>query len=54
MTQSDIDSVNSWFNSERDYNAGEALHEKYSRNNALKRIFPGKETRFAFKLAYEF
>lgn len=53
MTQTDIDTIKTWLNSGRDYNAGVAIYEKYSRNSSLKRIFPGKETRFAFKLAYE-
>ena len=53
MTQNDTDAITSWLNSGRDYNAGVALFEKYSRNHALKRIFPRKEARFAFKLAYE-
>ncbi|TSA33871.1 MAG: hypothetical protein D4R64_13175 [Porphyromonadaceae bacterium] len=53
MTQNDTDAIISWLNSGRDYNAGVALFEKYSRNQALKRIFPNKEARFAFKLAYE-
>jgi len=53
MTQNDTDAIISWLNSDRDYNAGVALFEKNSRNHALKRIFPRKEARFAFKLAYE-
>jgi hypothetical protein len=53
MTQAEINAILSWLNSGRDYNAGVALFEKYSRNHALKRIFPRKEARFAFKLAYE-
>jgi hypothetical protein len=53
MTQNDTDAITSWLNSDRDYNAGVSLFEKYSRNHALKRIFPRKEARFAFKLAYE-
>jgi hypothetical protein len=53
MTQNDADTITSWLNSDRDYNVGVSLFEKYSRNHALKRIFPRKEARFSFKLAYE-
>jgi hypothetical protein len=53
MTQQNIDEINLWLNSGRNYSQGVALFDKHSRNLALKRIFPGKEKRFASKLSYE-
>jgi len=53
MTQYEINEINAWLNSERNYQGGLQLFEKHSKSTAMKRIFPGKETRFAFKLAYK-
>ena len=53
MIQSDIDSINSWLASDRDYDQGIAILVKHSRNPSMKRIFQGREHRYATKLSYE-
>ena len=53
MLQIDIETINSWLNSDRDYNVGVQLFSKLSNNTVLKRLFPGKERMYAGKLGYE-
>ncbi|MFA6482287.1 MAG: hypothetical protein WCW62_06905 [Bacteroidales bacterium] len=53
MTQNEINEINAWLNSERNYQAGLQLFEKHSKSTAMKRIFQGKESRYAGKLLYE-
>ncbi|MFA6128815.1 MAG: hypothetical protein WC699_16060 [Bacteroidales bacterium] len=53
MTQAEIEMVNSWLNSDRDYEAGVQLFSKLSNNAVLKRLFPGKERMYSGKLGYE-
>lgn len=42
-----------WLKSDRDYNAGVLLYQKFGKNRTLKSLFPGKEKRYANKLAIE-
>ena len=53
MTQKEINEINAWLNSERNYQGGLQLFEKHSKSTAMKRIFQGKESRYAGKLLYE-
>lgn len=53
MTQYEINEINTWLGSDRNYQAGLTLFEKHSKSSALKRIFQGKESRYAGKLMYE-
>jgi len=53
MTQSDIDTINSWVNSSRDYADGLNLLVKHTKNQSLRRIYEGREHRYANKLLYE-
>mgnify|MGYP001163033874 FL=1 len=45
--------IRNWLNSDRNYNDGVFLYNKYGNNDSLKRIFPGREKFQAQKLAYE-
>lgn len=45
--------IRNWLNSDRNYNDGVFLYNKYGNNDSLKRIFPGREKFQAKKLAYE-
>lgn len=45
--------ISSWLNSERNYEDGVYLYDRYGRNQQLKRLFPGRKERYADKLAYE-
>jgi len=53
MLQIDIDAINSWLNSDRNYEVGVQLFSRFSNNMVLKRLFPGKERMYAGKLGYE-
>lgn len=53
MTAADSKDIQSWLESDRDYEEGVRLFNLHSRNTVLKRIFPNKEARYANKLAYE-
>lgn len=53
MTQNEINEINAWLSSERNYQGGLQLFEKHSKSTAMKRIFQGKESRYAGKLLYE-
>jgi hypothetical protein len=53
MTQLEINEINAWLNSKRNYKAGLQLFENHSKSTAMKRIFQGKESRYAGKLLYE-
>ncbi|MEG2228173.1 MAG: hypothetical protein RRY39_06710 [Odoribacter sp.] len=45
--------ISNWLNSERTYEDGVILYEKYGKNQTLKRLFPRREIVYAQKLAYE-
>ncbi len=45
--------IRNWLNSERNYEDGVFLYDRYGRNQQLKRLFPGRKERYAEKLAYE-
>lgn len=45
--------IANWLNSERNYEDGVYLYQKYGKNPILKRLFPGREKFHADKLAYE-
>lgn len=45
--------ISNWLNSERIYEDGVYLYDRYGRNQQLKRLFPGRKERYADKLAYE-
>jgi hypothetical protein len=53
MTQNEINEINTWLSSERNYQSGLEIFEKHSKSTAMKRIFQGKESRYAGKLLYE-
>jgi len=53
MTQNEINEIHAWLSSERNYQVGLQLFEKHSKSTAMKRIFQGKESRYAGKLLYE-
>jgi len=53
MTQQEIDTIHAWLDSGRNYADGIRLLEKHSKNQAMTRIFEGREYRYAVKLAYE-
>lgn len=42
-----------WLKSDREYNTGVLLYQKFGKNKTLQRLFPGKEKRYANKLAIE-
>ncbi len=42
-----------WLNSNRDYTEGVVLYSIYGKNNAIKKLLPGRQHRYADKLAYE-
>lgn len=52
MKEGQIEIAN-WLNSERCYDDGVYLFNKYGRNAALKKVFPGRANRYSAKLAYE-
>ena len=45
--------ITNWLNSDRNYDDGVFLYQKYGKNPVLKRLFPGREKFQAEKLAYE-
>lgn len=45
--------ITNWLNSDRKYDDGVFLYQKYGKNPALKRLFPGREKFQSEKLAYE-
>lgn len=45
--------ITNWLNSDRNYDNGVFLYQKYGKNPVLKRLFPGREKFQAEKLAYE-
>lgn len=45
--------ITNWLNSDRNYEDGVYLYNKYGGNEQLKRLFPGRRVRYANKLAYE-
>lgn len=45
--------ISNWLNSDRNYEDGVYLYEKYGKNPQLKRLFPGHQQRYEKKLAYE-
>lgn len=45
--------IRNWLKSDRNYDDGVFLYNKYGNNDNLKRIFPGREKFQAKKLAYE-
>lgn len=53
MTTKENQEIQSWIESDHNYQEGVRLFAQYSRNTVLKRIFPNKEARYANKLAYE-
>ncbi len=53
LEQSAHQEISDWFNSSMNYTEGVILYSKYGKNPSLKKIFPGKESRYARKLAYE-
>jgi hypothetical protein len=42
-----------WLNSPQNYSEGIALYLQYGKNQILKKLFPGQETRYRRKLTYE-
>lgn len=45
--------ITNWLNSERNYEDGVYLYNKYGGNGQLKRLFPGRRVRYVEKLTYE-
>lgn len=45
--------ITNWLNGDRKYDDGVFLYQKYGKNPALKRLFPGREKFQSEKLAYE-
>ena len=52
-TDSPHDQINAWLDSDRNYTEGVILFQQFGRNPTLKKLFPGREYRYADKLAYE-
>ena len=47
------DKIKEWLDSERNYEDGVYLYNKYGKNLQLKKLFPNRQTRYADKLTYE-
>lgn len=53
LDKSAQEKIKSWLDSNRNFAEGVLLFQKYGKNPSLKRLFPGRENRYAGKLAYE-
>lgn len=53
LTSVDQQEIAEWLGSDQDYNQGVALFARLGKNQILKKLFPGQESRYRRKLTYE-